>query len=158
MALLAAAFAVRSAEKRPLPMRVVSVRLLYTRYREPVSVVAGSTAKPRGIVDRQELGVRMAGENRLTAHVRRSELNRFAVSQMAGFAAIHQAGILHVDLLNSHPKLDYLSQQTVDLYRTRAISVHFQVFVQPRAKLVRGLRCRNSPRGELSFARLEPVE
>ena len=40
----------------------------------------------------------MAGEHRLAAHRRLGQRDRLARAQVAGFAAIHQVDILHVDL------------------------------------------------------------
>ena len=103
---LAAGLDVRLRKHRPEPMLVVAVRLLNAGGRPAISLVTGRAAELVRIMGLQQLRFGMAGEGprivvglvALRRHRCRGQLDGLADPHVAGFAAIHNVGVGHVDL------------------------------------------------------------
>ena len=122
---LAAGLRVLLGKKRPQPVFVVAVRLLHTRRRAAVALVARGAAKSFRIVDLQ-FSSGMTHKRRcilvgllltFERHRRRGDLQRLARSHVAGFAAVHDVRLGHIDLHDLRIPVCGFLFQAIDLRR-----------------------------------------
>src|SRR5437868_13791118 len=98
MALLASRIEILTWMHWPQPERVIPVRPLYACNRHPVAAVAWRAAKFLGIVNLEQLFIRMAGERAFSAHCGLGDHHWLACPHVAGLAPVHQIHILNMDL------------------------------------------------------------
>ena len=98
-----------------------------------------SAAEAFGIVDFQQLFIRMAGKRTLAAHRRLREGDGLADSEMAGLAAVHQFDVLHVDLLDADVECFELALDAGDGGIAGVGNAVGKIFVALRAQIRGGL-------------------
>ena len=97
--------------------------------------MTGRAAEPFGIVNLQQLFVRMAGERLLAAHRRRRQHDWLARAQVARLAAVDQVDFLDVNLADARVEVFERALDRRDRRRTGIGDAVGEIFVAGGARL-----------------------